>query len=297
MKRIYKAGEVYLFKTSPYYKFSEPDTQRYVCLKILSPETTKNQPKDTLVTYIVLNGIYEASPSLDEVSQTGPLIRKRFAYGQMTAFQRMSKNPPKNYATNSARADWEPDLLEFSLLGHLPLSEQENTLSEQNSSYSAWRFASLDAEGEWRWEHDQERLISEDGVQKKENDRRKQAEKERFENRLSKLTWEILATENFCERWSESPPFPSSSFRDELIHLIRTAITDLQKLGQKYPRAKVRKILKTLVDDITSLDRKFDHPIETEEREDIYGVFDDLTFLSKQRVLMDEIPDWHYLEW
>jgi len=297
MNRIFKAGEIYSFKTSPYNKFGQQDTQRYACLKILRPETTENQPKDSSVVYIVLGGVFPAPPNIDEIKDLGPLVRERFMYGQLTTFERMSKNPPKKYARNAADAFGDPNLLEFSLVGTLALSDEERILGENNASYSVWRFASVDAEGEWRWAHDREKLLAEHELQKQENERRKQAEKERFENRLSKLTWEILLDESLFERWVESPPFPSRDFKDALVARIRTSIRDLQAMGEKYPRAKVRKILKTLVHDITLLDQKFDHPIETEEREEIYGVFDDLTFLSKQRALMEEIPDWHYLEW
>lgn len=297
MKQTYKAGEVYAFKTSPFNSFSAPDTQRYACLKILSPITTAYEAKDSLVTYVVLENVFLSPPSLDDIRKLGPLVRKRFAYGQLTPFQRMSKSPPKNYATNSARLDWEPDLLDFTLVGALPLSDGDKALAEKNASYSIWRAASADAEGEWRWEHDNEKLLSEHAIQKEENARRKQAEKARFENRLSKLTWEQLLQEDCFERWKESPPFPPQAFKDALRQRINLSISELQSLGTKYPRARVRKILKSLVNDITVLDQKFDFVIETEEREDIYNVFDDLTFLSKQRGLMVEIPDWHDLKW
>jgi hypothetical protein len=297
MSRIYKAGEIYSFKTSPYYKFSEPDTQRYACLKILSPETTAHESKDSLVTYLVLERVFPVPPTLDEVRGLSPLEQKRFNFGQLTPFERMSKNPPKNYATCSARLDWKPDVLEFSLVGSLPLTEEEKALGEKNSSYSAWSFASVNAEGEWRWEHDKETLLSEHVLQKEETKQRKQAAKDRLENRLSKLTWEKLLAEDCFERWKETPPFPPSAFKNAMRQRVNEPISELQALGEKYPRAKVRKILKSLVNDITLLDQKFDFVIETEEREDIYNVFDDLTFLSKQRCLMDEIPDWHHLKW
>lgn len=297
MSQVYKAGEIYSFKTSPYYKFGSPDTQRYACLKILAPENSALQAYDSLVDYVVLEGVFPAPPTLDEVRGLGPLVQKRFGFGQLTAFQRMSKNPPKNFATCSARSDWQPDLLEFALVGSLPVTDEEKDLCEKNASFSVWRFASANAEGEWRWEHDKEALLSEHALQKEENERRKQAEKARFENRLSKLTWDKLLAEDCFERWKESPPFPPQAFKDALRQRINLSISELQSLGEKYPRAKVRKILKSLVNDITTLDQKFDFVIETEEREDIYNVFDDITFLSKQRILMKEIPEWHDLKW
>lgn len=297
MRREYKAGEIYSFKTSPYYKYGTQDTKRYACLKILAPENTTVQPYDSLVDYVVLESVFSAPPKLDEVRGLGALIQKRFMFGQLTAFQRMSKNPPKNFATCSARSDWEPDLLEFVLVGFLPLTDEEKELGKKNTSYSAWNFASVNAEGEWRWQHDKEKLLTEHALHKQEIERRKQVEKERFENRLSKLTWDKLLAEDWFERWKESPPFPPQPFKDELRQRIHLSISELQSLGEKYPRAKVRRILNSLVNDITALDKKFDFVIETEEREDIYNVFDDITFLTKQRVLMEEIPDWHHLEW
>ena len=297
MSRTFKAGEVYSFKTFPFYKFGDLDTQRYACLKILSPKNSASESKDSLITYVVLKNIFSTPPSLNEIRDSGPLIRNRFAFGQLTRFQTISENSPKNYATNSARLDWEPDLLEFTLVGTLPLSVDEIILNEKNSSYSVWSFASLDAEGEWRWENDQDKLLAEHALQKEESERLKQAKKERFEKRLSKLTWEKLLEENHFERWVESPPFPPRKFKDVLSKRIKLSIFELQSLGEKYPRAKVRKILKSLVNDITSLDQKFDYVIETEEREDIYDVFDDITYLAKQRILMEEIPDWHHSDW
>jgi hypothetical protein len=297
VSRIFKAGEVYAFKTSPYNKFGEQDTQRYACLKILAPENTTIQPYDSLVDYVVLEGVFPAPPSLDEVRGLGPLVQVRFMFGQLTPFQRMSKNPPKNYATCSARSDCEPDLMEFVLVGSLPLSNMEKELGEKNASYSAWRFASVNAEGEWRWANDKAQLLVEHDLQEKETKRRKQLEKEKCEKRLSNLPWDKFAEEELFVRWVQSPPFPPAPFKIALVELIRSTILELENLGEKYPRAKVRKILKTLVNQITALDQKFNYVIETEEREDIYDVFDDLTFLSKQRILMAEIPDWHYSQW
>jgi len=297
MKHVFNAGEIYSFKTSPSNKFSAPDTQRYGCLKILLPQTTLGEVKNISVVYVVLDKIFTNRPSIDDLMNSGPLVRKRFAIGQMTAFQRMSKNPPKNYASNSVRLDWEPDLLEFSLLGTLQVTEIEKEIGEKNRSFSTWGFASADAEGEWRWAHDKELLLREHALLEEDNERRVQAEKERFEKRLSKLNWEILLEEDLFERWTESPPFPPQAFKDALLKRFKLSILELQSFGEKCPRVKVRKILKSLVNDITVLDEKFDFVIETEEREDIYNAFDDLTFLSKQRVLIDEIPDWHYLKW
>jgi len=297
MSRVFKAGEVYSFKTSPFNKFSEQDTQRYACLKILTPEKTLGLAKNISVGFVILEGIYANPPTIDVLKNAAPLIQKRFGYGELTPFQRKSKNPPKNYATCSSRLDWTPDLLEFNLVGELPLSDFEEKLGANNKSFSNWGVASRDAEGEWRWENDRNRLIIERDLGIKEKEQQEEVARHRFETRLSKLTWEKLAAENLFERWVESPPFPPSPFRDALTVLIRSQISDLRDLGDKYPRAKVRKSLKALVEEITVLNEKFDYVIETEEREDIYGVFDDLTFLSKQRALMEEIPDWHYLEW
>lgn len=145
--------------------------------------------------------------------------------------------------------------------------------------------------------HDKERLFVEVDREELEQQTQEKAAKEREENRLSTLTWEQVEKEVYFKRWSESPPFPSKPFTKEIRRLVSRSIKDLQTLGIKPSRPKVRKVLKLLVSDITKLNEKYDWVIETEEREDIYEVFYDLTHLTKQKVLIDEIGDWHISDW
>jgi hypothetical protein len=118
------------------------------------------------------------------------------------------------------------------------------------------------------------------------------AERERYEKRLKDLTWEKLLEEQPLARWDEHPPFPPPRFTAAAREQIRAVIRELQVLGPKPPKSKVRTALKACVQWFNAKDAEFDDVIETEEREDICSTLVELAFVARHPSLADEIHDW-----
>ena len=109
---------------------------------------------------------------------------------------------------------------------------------------------------------------------------------------MSKLTWEQLQLETPFERWTPSPPFPLEEFTVAARAMIRTACDALKELGPKPRRANVRAILKKAVVWFNEADERARGVIETEEREDICAVLEEMAHVARQKVLVDEIDEW-----
>ncbi len=162
------------------------------------------------------------------------------------------------------------------------------------------RFSSIHAvnhaaEGEWRWSNDREVFVKEYELKNAKTNARRAAQEERDRNRLSKLTWEQLLSETPFQRWSPSPPFPPEEFANAARGVIRDACIALQALGPKPRRAEVRAILKHTVEWFNNADEKAGGVIETEEREDICAVLEEMAHVACQKALVDEIDEWR--EW
>ncbi|OQW46161.1 MAG: hypothetical protein A4S16_11610 [Proteobacteria bacterium SG_bin6] len=151
------------------------------------------------------------------------------------------------------------------------------------------------AEGEWRWSNDREDVVIEVEKKNAKNEAERAAKEERYRTRLSNLTWEQLQSETPFERWSPSPPFPPEEFTNAARAVVRSACDALKELGPKPRRADVRAVLKKTVTWFNEADEKAGNVIETEEREDICAVLEEMAHVARQKVLVEEIDEWR--EW
>src|ERR1019366_1627604 len=90
-------------------------------------------------------------------------------------------------------------------------------------------------------------------------------------------------------RWDRHPPFPPSEFVEAARDQIYSTARSLQALGLKPRRPQVRAILKSCVEWFNAKDLEFGNVIETEEREDICAVLEELAFVARQGALVSEI--------
>ena len=118
------------------------------------------------------------------------------------------------------------------------------------------------------------------------------AKRERQKTRLETLTWESLLKEKPFSRWDRHPPFPPSEFVQAARDQIYSTARSLQALGLKPKRPQVRAILKSCVAWFNAKDFEFGNVIETEEREDIFAVLEELAFVARQGTLVSEIDEW-----
>jgi hypothetical protein len=278
------AGEIYSFRTSPLSGFAPPETGRYAAFKVLGVNKR-------YVAIAVLEGVWSTPPTLGVANEALPLHEHRFAHtGRMAAF--------------GVNADWwtPSDHLDgVSLLGSGGLSVEEAAIGATiigfgiGCSYSTLRYANHAAEGEWRWVHDRDALIAESQKSKAKAAAERAAKEERYQTRLKNLTWEKLLAETPFERWGRSPPFPPAEFTEAARETICDAYRELRELGTRPPKASVRSILRRCVEWFNEADKAAGGVIETEEREDIYAVLEEMAFVAKQKSLVDEIDIWR--EW
>ena len=235
----------------------------------------------------VLDEIWQSVPDLKDMAGCTLLRQHRFSH---------SGKP----AVWSINTDWwnESDLEEMKLLGSVPLSDEELQLAYFNlhmlpgSRLSTLSYANYAAEGEWRWANDRDALIAEQEQVRVKQAAKAAAEAERYKNRLSKLTWEQLLGETPFERWTPSPPFPSAEF----AHLARKVVHDtcraLSSLGSKPRKPEVRRILRECVEWFNQADEQAGGVIETEEREDICNVLEEMIYITRHKSLIKEIDEW-----
>lgn len=275
------AGQLYSFRTRPFYSLAAKPTNRYAAVKILGVSADH-------VIVAVLDGIWATAPTLEEARTKSILKQHRFAH----------TGGPAVLGVNCGWWTPESDLEDWNFVGITEVSHAEHTLANAimnyaaGSAYGTLSSVNYDAEGEWRWSNDREAFIAEhdkvEALQKAERD----AREERYRNRLSKLTWEQLATETPFERWSPSPPFPPEAFTSAARTMIRNACDALKALGPKPRKAEVRAILRQTVLWFNEADAQAGGVIETEEREDICAILEEMAHVARQRTLVDEIDEW-----
>ncbi|UZW55748.1 hypothetical protein NUH86_02795 [Sphingobium sp. JS3065] len=279
-----EAGQVYSFKTRPYTEFSPSATGRFAAIKILGIN-------DNYVAVAVLDGIWFEPPTFPEVRTTSIINEHRFAHmGRPAVF-------------GVVRERWKPvsDLDEFKFVGTQPVSRVERSFFDAivrhapGSRTSTLFAANHAAEGEWRWSNDREDVVIEVEKKNAKNEAERAAKEERYHTRLSKLTWEQLQSETPFERWSSSPPFPPEEFTNAARSVIRNACDALKELGPKPRRTDVRAVLKNVVIWFNEADEKAGGVIETEEREDICAMLEEMAHVARQKVLVEEIDEWR--EW
>lgn len=274
-------GQVYAFRTEPYSEFAPPETGRYAAFKILGAT-------DTQVAVAVLDGIWPEAPALNAMRASSIVNEHRFAH----------TGKPAIFGVN--RDWWEPekDLNELSYIGRLAVSRAERSFAKgifefaPGSRFSTIHAVNYAAEGEWRWSNDQAAFVHEHELNKAKQEAERAAKEERYRTRLSKLTWDQLLAETPFDNWSPSPPFPPEEFANAARKVIREACLAIQKLGPKPRKAEVRKVLKQTVQWFNDADERAGGVIETEEREDICAVLEEMAFVARQKALAEEIDAW-----
>jgi hypothetical protein len=226
-----------------------------------------------------LDGVFSAHPHLEQVAGLPWLKKARFSY----------RGEP---ACGIADLNWKNDLDDFRILGNCQLKKEDLELMSVCRAHGPLSAASTHAEGEWRWRNDRPAFTHEMQLHRQARDARIAAEHKRYEERLKTLTWEKLLEEQPFSRWNEHPPFPPPDFTNAARDHVRSVILKLQGLGPKPRKAEVRTLLKACVEWFNAKDREYGGVIETEEREDITAILEELAFVARQRSLVDEIEGW-----
>lgn len=278
-----EVGQVYAFRTSPFSEFAWPETGRFGAFKVLGVY-------DRFIVVAALAGIWPSRPMLEDTKRASILEEHRFAHTGRPAVLGVTRDL------------WEPetDLTDVHLLGELRLTANEQANAKAVSAFAiGTSFGTLSSinyavEGEWRWANDRDKLVEEAAL-KTASDNAKRAARERYRTRLSQLTWEQLLSETPFERWSPSPPYPPEDFTLAARKVVLDACVALRDLGAKPRRAEVRAVLKETVQWFNEADDRAGGVIETEEREDICALLEEMAHVARQKALVDEIDAWR--EW
>jgi hypothetical protein len=180
----------------------------------------------------------------------------------------------------------------------LPLTAQEAKFALlcrdrlMGGRYGGLNWLDAAAETRWREANDPEALRAERKRARAKAAVDHAAREERTRTRLRGLTWETLLSETPFTRWDESPPFPSAAFRDAAQAKIHETCRALQALGPKPKRADVRRLLKGCVEWFNAADAAAGEAIETEEREDVCRVLEEMAHVVRQKALVEEIDAW-----
>jgi hypothetical protein len=274
------SGSVYSFRTTPLSEFALRETGRYAALKVLGSDKR-------YVVMAVLDSIWSKPPSLDDARACDILCQHRFFH---------TGNP----AVWGVNAAWwnRSDLGDMTFLGTVLLRAEDVRFASgifghvPGSSFSTMHAANHAAEGEWRWANDREALIAEDERVKSQQAAKRAAQEERHRTRLRGLTWEQLLSETPFERWAPSPPFPSWAFTRDARAVVHDACRSLRALGSKPRKSDVRRLLRACVEWFNKSDEQAGGVIETEEREDICAVLEEMAYVARQNSLVDEIDNW-----
>ena len=266
--REYHGGDIFSFRTSPATEFSPRETGRYAAFKVLGQ-------RGESACYVVLDGIFDRHPTLDQVAGLPYLRNTRFLFRGTLASCRV----PLNF-TN--------DLQDLQYVGTVDQSEDDVRQLFECRTIGSWLSASAHAEGEWRWRNDRAAYALEVNHGRRANDQPFVAD----EKNLNDLTWDDLLAETPFERWIEHPPFPPPAFVVAAREQVRATTLDLKALGPKPGKAKVRAILKACVEWFNAKDVQAGGVIETEEREDICDVLYRLAVVAGHPSLTDETDRW-----
>lgn len=281
-------GQLYSFRTRPYPEVSQPSTDRFAAFKILGIE-------DAFIVVAVLDGIWANAPSLKEVQASSVLFENRPRPIKIAGRLR----PAVFWA---AQKFWAPetDLDQTKFVGKEMLTSEDQANFNRSrhipfQTYADLYFANESAEGEWRWSHEPEAFTRDLELARARHTAARAANEERYRHRLKNLTWEQLKSETPFERWSSTSHSPPEDFIAAARTTIRNACEALEELGPKPKRPDVRAILKSTVLWFNEAEERAGGVIETEERGEIFGALEEMSYIARQKNLVHEIDLWR--EW
>jgi hypothetical protein len=287
-------GTVITFATAPAFaEVTQGPTGRYAALQVLL-----QQEGDFLFAF--LDGIWSEPPGLREVQACTALRRRSFG---------VIEKPALFWMYN---AFWQPSTLsEASVLGTLAITPEVQawiedlqrpydpgdvraSLQRHMASHHLMMHAvAAVPETEWRWVHDHSALLAEREAMLAKNAAIAAAARARLENRLKHLTWDkLLAEQPFAHWFERQPVFPPEPFILAARGALRQAVRELQALGPKPKKVAVRGVLKRCVQWFNAANGEHGQIIETDERESICEVLEELAFVAGHPRLADEIDQW-----
>lgn len=276
-------GSVLSFRTIPLYAVSPQTTGRYGAAVVIGRTAH-------VVALAPLSEVWTEPPSLAAAAAAATITRGKRGRAGSTEVVTIYKGE-----------DYDV-LPELTLLGRREVTDIEARLADSAMAGGYWgivhctpKSLSDRIEERWRWRHEPQQMRDEPHLEK-ERLRQEEAEQEhRRQMRSQTLTFAQLLEEPLLQGW-ETHPFLPDWFRTAVVEHIRDTQRELAALGPKPRRPLVRAALKALGQQIYATEAAGGEMlIETDERQDLGDVFEDLIYAAKQPALVDEIVDWLFL--
>ena len=269
-------GTVFGFRTRPAFIDSPAETGRYGAFAVIA------RPAG-LAVIVAFDGVWPRLPTLDDVHARSALRRSRFGFS----------GQPAVFAGNSS---WTVELDELTELGIVDVDGDLARLAApyadglgSGTSFSAPGSVDRDVEVEWRWHHDRTTLLAEHAADQARAKAAAGAAELRYRARLKDLTFAMVLREDPFERWTTSPPFPPAEFRRAATSRVHQTCRELAEMGPRPRKALVRKALTALVEWFNRADEAAGGVIETEEREDVFRVIEEIAFVARHKAVVEEV--------
>ncbi|HEX7859285.1 MAG TPA: hypothetical protein VF773_03090 [Verrucomicrobiae bacterium] len=183
---------------------------------------------------------------------------------------------------------WVPAPRAFRTIGELKITKKQR---EANCGmYAYWESIPIAVLLKWRWDHEREAMMREMAAQDAERERAADRAAEKRQKWLSTVTFRKLLAKDLFSEWH----YPQRKDTRDLEKILKEFIRNLAKEKPPLAKAFVQRELKQCVKKINTLDeeRQF---IETEERVDIFDIFEEILAAAKQPellLLVDELRNW-----
>jgi len=181
----------------------------------------------------------------------------------------------------------QPPPLSFRKIGSVPILKKD--VAASSGSYSAWESLPLQLYLQWRWDHDRDALLLEDAAKKEAEEVKRREAAIRHAHILATVSLKsLLELPDLFPFWDDYPP---SGVKKAIEQTIRTFIKAINT-PNKISRRDATRELRRCVDVINKIDADNNHPIETEEREDLFELFEQIFTAARHPDLLDKADQW-----
>ena len=278
-----KPGDLIAFQIEAGEGFISPNEGKWGVLKVLC----RNEAGEAVIS--VLQGVHAVRPVPADVRGVPVLVERRF--GKL-----------KGPLIFEVDGDWSRPLPSALTIGcETGFRDEENAALSGLKDGSGRRrtgglgLASTTLDHEDRALHDRAAWLAEVEALRQKVFERAASVAKRQKERLESLTLAQLRSEPLLPDWDDRLEFLPSEFVKATRNHTQVLLSDLADLGAKPRRPAVRKLLRGFIEGLNALDKDARRVIETEEREELWQLIEDICWATRQQPLLEELDAWR--EW
>jgi hypothetical protein len=175
----------------------------------------------------------------------------------------------------------------FQKLGQIEASNQD--AEARSNSYGSWEGLADAVLMEWRWEHDRERVDAENAVRLATSLSKRAEARQARGAYLSTVSFPKLLAKELFPTWIECP---SEAAKEECERIIQSLINALAANTRSLTRPFVSAQLQKCVEKLNEFNAQNGNFIETDEREDLFMLFEEIMNAAKHPDLVQDIDKW-----